>query len=107
MYNPDTDLLFPPRVIPILCNERGEAWRDLVARVAASEEESTAHLAFILMMARLNNCTACNADSFRAMQGCTFCSKQALKRFHGTDEELTGLFQEAKAEVEQYLQKKI
>jgi hypothetical protein len=89
-----------------LYDERGEAWRELVTRVAAAKEESVEQLAFILMMVRLNNCVACHADSFRAMHGCTACTKQALKRFRGTDEELAEMFQEARVEVEQYLQKK-
>ncbi len=106
MYNPDTDLLFPPRVIPSLSGERGAAWRDLVAAVEKSGPDSLEQMAFILMMARLNSCTTCNADSYRAIHGCTTCAKQALKRFRGPDEELTGLFETARAEVVVFLQKK-
>jgi predicted peroxiredoxin len=106
MYNPDTDLLFPPRTIPALRDLRGAAWRDLVTGVIEAGPDSPEQMTFILMMARITNCLTCNADSYRAMNGCTICAKQSLKRFHGADEELSGLFQEAKAEVEQYLHQK-
>ncbi len=106
MYNPDTDLIFPPRSIPSLCKERGAAWRDLVMLVKETGLDSPEQMAFILMMARLNNCATCNADSYRAIHGCTLCAKQSLKRFRGSDEELTALFEIAKAEVVVFLQKK-
>jgi alkylhydroperoxidase family enzyme len=106
LYNADTDLLFPPRAIPALREMRGAAWRDLVTGVVEAGSDSPEQMAFILTMARMSNCDTCNADSYRAMHGCTTCAKQSLKRFRGTDEELSGQFQAAKAEVEQYLQKK-
>ena len=107
MYNPDTDLLFPGRVIPTLRDQRGEPWQRLVARVGRAEPESVEHLAFILMMARLDGCASCNADSFRAMHGCTACARQTLKRYRGSDEELLELFRAAKRDVETYLNRKI
>jgi hypothetical protein len=106
MYNPETDLLFPPRSLPALCDLRGAVWQDLVTNVLAAGPNSLEQIAFVLLMARLNNCTTCNADSFRAMTGCTTCAKQSLKRFHETDEVLTANYQAARAEVEQYLQKR-
>jgi hypothetical protein len=105
MYNPDTDLLFPPRAIPALCDERGAVWRNLVSAVEKSGQDSLDQTAFILMMARMNTCGTCNADSYRAMNGCTTCARQSLKRFHGPDDELVKMFQTAKAEVERYIQK--
>lgn len=103
MYNPDTDLLFPERVIPSLRDLRGPGWRALVARVNAAGSESIENLAFILMMARLDGCASCNADSYRAMHGCTACAKQSLKRFRGSDDELLALYTAAKSEVEAFL----
>jgi hypothetical protein len=105
MYNPDTDLLFPPRAIPTLCDERGAVWRDLVTAVEKSGPDSLDQTAFILMMARMSACGTCNADSYRAMNGCSTCAKQSLKRFHGSDDELVEIFQTAKVEVERYKQK--
>jgi len=106
MYNPDTDLLFPGRVIPSLHNQRGETWQGLVRRVGAAEPESIEYLAFILMMARLDGCASCNADSFRAMQGCTACARQTLKRYRGSDEELLAQYRAARSDVETYLSRK-
>jgi hypothetical protein len=105
MYNSDTDLLFPPRVIPDLKDCRGRAWRKIVKRAIAAEDDSYEKLAFLLIMVRLNGCASCSADSFRAMQGCTVCAKQSLKRFRGTDDELTALYNQAVPEVEQYFEK--
>ena len=107
MYNPDTDLIFPPRVIPALSTERSSVWKDLVALAQKSDSDSPEKVAFILMMARLNNCATCNADSYRAIQGCSSCARQALKRFHGTDEELVRLFAAARREIIQYVESKI
>ncbi len=106
MYNPDTDLIFPPRGISALCSERGKTWQALVAAVEMTGAESPEKMALILMMARLNNCASCNADSYRAIQGCTACAKQSLKRFHGSDEDLAGLFEIARTEVSKFLQNK-
>jgi hypothetical protein len=106
MYNPETDLLFPPHTLPALSDLRGAAWQELVTHVLAAGPDSLEQMAFVLMMARLNNCATCNADSFRAMTGCTTCAKQSLKRFHETDEALVALYHAASAEVEGYLQKR-
>ena len=107
MYNPETDLLFPPRSLPALCELRGQLWRELVTRVLEAGPDSLEQMAFVLMMARMNNCITCNTDSFRAMTGCTTCAKQSLKRSHETDEGLAVIYQAARLEVEQYLQKKL
>jgi hypothetical protein len=105
MNSTDTDLLFPPRAIPALLDARQTAWRELVAGVLAADPDSLEQTAFILMMARINNCATCNADSYRAMNGCIACARQAIKRFRGTDNELVNLLESAKTEVKQYLQK--
>jgi hypothetical protein len=107
MYNPDTDLLFPPRVIPLLVNDRGPLWQELVGTVGEAGPYGTRQIAFILMMARLNGCLTCNADSFRAIHGCTACARQAIKRFHGPDNELNRLFEATETEVSLFLLKKI
>jgi hypothetical protein len=107
MENPDTDLIFPPKGISFLSKERSTAWQDLVKAVEETTSDGPDQIAFILMMARLNNCATCNADSYRAIHGCNVCSKQALKRFHGSDLELSELFQAARSEVVLYLQNKL
>jgi hypothetical protein len=105
MVNSATECLFPPRNLPALRDLRGAPWQDLVARALEAGPDSLEQLAFVLMLARMNNCATCNAASFRAMTGCTACTRQSLKRSHETDEALAAIFQAARAEVEQYLQK--
>jgi len=106
MINPATELLFPPCLLPALRDLRGASWRELVTRALEAGLDSLEQMAFVLMMARLNNCATCNADSFRAMAGCTACTRQSLKRFHETDEALMENYMAARAEVWQYLQKR-
>jgi hypothetical protein len=105
MYNTDTDLLFPPRVISFLRNLRGEGWRGLVDRVVELEPTDVDRMAFVLMMVRLGSCTTCHADSFRALRGCTQCALQTIRRYRGTDQELLNLFNDARQEMERYLGK--
>lgn len=106
MNNPETDLLFPSRSLPALRELRGGVWQELVGSVLAAGPDSLEQMAFVLMMARMNNCATCNADSFRAMTGCSTCAKQSLKRSHETDQALAVIYQAARLEVEQYLQKR-
>jgi hypothetical protein len=100
LFNTDTDLLFPPRAIPSLCDQRGQEWQKLITKTLKAGTNSLEQIALILMMARINSCATCNSDSYRAMNGCTSCSKQTLKRFRGSDKELQALFDETKLEVE-------
>jgi hypothetical protein len=104
MYNPDTELLFPSRVIPSLLALRSEVWDDLVDRVLCPEIDESARLAFVLMMVRLDGCVSCNTHSFRAMRGCTQCAQQAIRRFRGTDEDLLLQYDQAKVEVLKWME---
>jgi hypothetical protein len=106
MYNSDTELLFPLRVIPALANMRGQEWQDLLELVVSSQASLTDQMGFILMMVRMDGCVGCNADSFRAMKGCTLCARQNIKRFRGSDKELVELFKQTCKEVESHLEKK-
>ncbi len=103
MYNQDTEVLFPLRVIPILASLHGEGWRQLVERVRSENSLPAERHAFVLMMVRMCGCAACNADSFRAMRGCTQCARQTVRRNRGGDRELLELYQQARREVEAYL----
>ena len=105
MADPETELLFPPRLIPALRELRGPAWRELVDTVIAAGPDSPEQVGFILVMARIVNCETCNSDSYRAMNGCLSCARQTLKRCRETDEALAGMVRAAKGEVEQYLKK--
>ncbi len=106
MHNTDTGLIFPPGSISSLAGERSLSWRKLVAEVEKTGPDSPEQMAFILMMARLNSCANCNADSYRAIHGCSMCARQSLKRFHGSDLDLAGMYKAARTEVELFLQKK-
>ncbi len=104
MYHGDTEILFPMRVAPALQHLRGEAWACLVEQAAGAPEGSLEHLAFSLMLIRLNGCLTCHTDSYRAMRGCTACATLTVKRFRGEDDELLALFDRAKDDVIGFLQ---
>lgn len=99
MYNEDTELLFPLRVIPKLLNTRGAEWNVLVKKMADPRTAFSEQLAFAYMMVRLNGCISCNTGSFRAMRGCTQCSIQTVKRYRNEDAELLALYEKTRKEV--------
>jgi hypothetical protein len=103
MYNNDTELLFPTRVIVTLRSLRGETWADLIDAIVADDNHNPAVMAFVLMMVRMNGCISCNADSFRAMRGCTQCARQTVRRFRGSDQELIEVFNQSRKEVESFI----
>jgi hypothetical protein len=103
MYNTDTEILFPSRVIPTLRDLRGDVWHDLVDQVLYQEETAVDRLAFVLVMTRLAACPSCHADSFRALRGCTRCANQAVRHYRGSDQDIVKLFMGARQELQQYL----
>ena len=105
MLNSDTEILFPIRVIPSLRNLRGEEWQALIDRLTTAEAEEIWQGAFSLMMVRLGGCAGCNADSFRAMRGCTHCAQLTVKRFKGSDDDLLQLYRDTLEEVIGHLAK--
>ncbi|MGE5221136.1 MAG: hypothetical protein ACM3PY_01785 [Omnitrophica WOR_2 bacterium] len=105
MYNSDTDLLFPPRIIPTIRNLRGESWGDLVDTILEREPADPERLAFVLLMIRLMGCTSCQADSFRALRGCTACASQTVRRYRGSDADLMRMYSEARLEIDKYMGK--
>jgi hypothetical protein len=107
MYNTDTEMIFPSRLVPTLRDLRGESWQELVDRIAGLEAVDAGRLAFVLLMIRLGGCTTCQADSFRALRGCTHCAGLTIKRFRGSDGDLLEQFQAALQEVERYLGKPV
>ncbi len=103
MFNSDTELLFPPRVIPSLRDLRSEAWKNLVEDSLQQLSDSLERLAFVLLMVRLSGCTTCHADSFRAMRGCTQCAIQTVRRYRGNDQELMGMYTLARQDIEKFM----
>jgi len=100
MYNKDTELIFPSRVITALVAQRGAQWRKFIEKVDALPQDDKDHLAFVLLMTRINNCNTCNADSFRAMKGCTQCALQNVRRFRGSDKEIMAQYKTALADLD-------
>jgi hypothetical protein len=103
MYQTDTEMLFPSRVIPTLKHLRGKEWKELVEKVAKQPDGSAETLAFGLMMIRLNGCLSCHADSYRAMRGCTACAQQNVTRFKEADDAMLKLYRAAEKDVAGYL----
>jgi len=106
MQKPETELIFPAQITSSLSHVRGSLWQTEIAKLLGKDPETVEITGFTLMMARLNGCAACNADSFRAIQGCTICAEQSLKRFRGSDEELIALYQAALKDIHSYINKK-
>ncbi len=101
-----TEIMFPPRVIPLLREAAGPAWRQLVDRVAKLDETHPDSLAFSLMMIRLDGCLECETDSFRAMRGCAACALQAVRRCRHDEKSLLRLYAAARADVRAYLKRR-
>jgi len=106
MNNPDTELLFPMRAIPNLADLRGEEWRDLVFRAADLTEEKIEKIAFSALIIKLAGCMGCTADSFRALRGCTLCSRLVIKRYKGNEEDLQRSYNETLVEVSKIIEKR-
>lgn len=102
MY-PKAELLFPPRLIASLRNLRGPVWAELVERASHLSETDPDSLAFTLLMVRLNSCVKCHEGSFKYMRGCQLCAAQSVMQFKGTDEELVGLYQKARRDVDSFV----
>lgn len=100
MYNRDTEIIFPFRVLPVLSRLRGETWQALVDDVQRDQAPSPKRQAFILLMVQLNGCLTCDWEAYRAQQGCTECSQGALRRFRGDDQELLAMYHEAREIIE-------
>lgn len=99
----ENELFFPHHAIPALRTVRGPAWRALVDRVLTLPETHEETLGFMLMMMRLNGCSGCETDSYRAMRGCAACAVQTLRRYKGTDDDLLGLYEQAMHEVRRFV----
>lgn len=103
MYNPDTDLLFPLRVVPQLRSLRGAEWAKLIDEVQSEKSTLVEQAAFVLLMVKLSGCNTCNSDSFRAMRGCTACARQVIRRYRGSDAELIEQYRNLISDVKHFL----
>lgn len=103
MFNTDTELLFPLRVIPSLGDVRGVEWQKLVERLSDDQTDDSEKIAMTALVVKLAGCAGCNTDSFRAMKGCTQCARMIIKRFKGNDADLIHNYQDCYKEVVNYL----
>ncbi len=102
MYSYDTELLFPPKIIPTLKGLRGKDWANLIDQVDHTTNSDLDKMAFVLFMVRMNGCMTCSSDSYKAMRGCYRCASQSIQRFSGTDYDLCRLYRDALVEIEVY-----
>ncbi len=106
MLNSDTELIFPTRLIPHLRNLRGELWQAVIDKVINNQDDIGSKMGMVILMSKLAGCLTCNADSYRAIRGCTICSQQALKRYKGSDKDLETYFNKSVQRANKYLQKR-
>lgn len=106
MFNSDTELFFPIRVIPTLHGIRSAEWDEFIDSMCSTNVEEEEQIAFTVLVVKLAGCAGCDADSFRAMRGCTQCAKLVLKRYKGSDRDLIELFKSTHKEVDEYLEKR-
>jgi hypothetical protein len=99
MYNEDTELIFPIRVAPALRDLHGADWRKLADKAAKAPPDSREAISFVLAMARIDGCQTCNADSFRAMKGCTLCAQDAVRRYRGGEKALVKMVEKAQKDL--------
>lgn len=106
MFNTDTEMLFPMRVIPSLGDARGPEWRILIEHLSDKSTNDSEKIAMTALVVKLAGCAGCNTDSFRAMKGCTQCARLIIKRYKGSDVELIRSYQDCHKEVTLYLSKR-
>jgi hypothetical protein len=103
VYNSDTEVMFPLRVIPYLRSLRVDVWKTLIDEVTDDHANLINQAAFTLMMVKLGGCQGCSVDSYRGMRGCTQCARQTIRRFRGADLDLLRQYQTAQSEVQRHL----
>jgi hypothetical protein len=106
MYNPDTEILFPIRLIPDLREAGGEKWQKFIDSFSSSPEKEALESGLVLLLVKQGGCVPCNADSFRAMRGCMLCAQQTIKRFKGSEQSLIDAVLASKTEIENWSKKK-
>jgi hypothetical protein len=103
VYNEDTELIFPLRVAKSLRGLHGEKWRKAVDKAAKAKPDSPEAISFVLAVARVDGCSSCHADSFRAMKGCTLCAQDAVRRHRGGERALLKALDKARADIDAWL----
>jgi len=102
---PKSEILFPHRSVQALKGLRGAKWQKLVENIANLPETHPDSLAFSLLMIRICECLNCDLGSYKASLGCTACAKRAISAVKESDAALLKRFEQARKEIEEYLQK--
>lgn len=105
MLNPDTELIFPVRLLDGMKNIRGEGWKVLIEETTEKNVDMANKVAMTLVVARVSGCTTCSADSYRATRGCKLCSQQAIKRCKNSDAELENLYKRMLIKTRKFIEK--
>jgi len=103
MY-PDSEILFPPRCIRQLRDLRGPKWAELIDHLMSLPDGHKDVLALSHLLIDMASCLTCDLDSYRASLGCCTCAARTVSGYKGTDEELIQEYEEARQEVEEYLE---
>ena len=104
MYSHNTELLFPPKIIPSLKGLRGNYWNKLIDQIDQESNSELNQMAFVLFMVRLNGCMSCSSDSYKAMRGCYRCASLSIQRFPGSESELMEQFQNALIDIKNFIE---
>jgi len=105
MLNPDSELIFPIRILPYISSLRGEQWKYLCDSVLANPKDIVKNVGMILLVAKIAGCIKCSSDSYRAIRGCSQCAKQAIRRFKGTDKDLEIYYAKYLVRAKNYLER--
>jgi hypothetical protein len=100
-----SELFFPPELIGELGDLRDAEWRRLIDEISSYPATHPDALAFALVIVQLSGCLSCGPGSFRHLKGCLACSRQSVSAFKGSDAELMRMFEEARAEVHEFLER--
>jgi hypothetical protein len=96
--------LFPLSVSPSLQSARGDQWRELTEHISTLDEEHIDSLAFGLMMIQLCGCATCQPGCYKLSLGCSTCAYRTVANIKGTDSQVLRRFQNARSQVEQFIQ---
>ena len=93
-------------MIPSLRGIRGKEWDLFIDKLSSANVGELEQIAFTGLVVKLAGCAGCDADSYRAMRGCTQCARLVLKRYKGSDAELIAQHEQTKIEVTEFLGKR-
>jgi hypothetical protein len=103
MNNPDTDLIFPLRALPLIEDAKDVEWKRLVEFIRSDAAALEDRLCLVLLLVRLAGCASCDSNSYRAMRGCSQCAIQTIRRQRVSGNDLRAQFEQNRVEINQYL----